>query len=78
VSTDIGGVRAYAENGALFSPVGDATGLIHNVERLMNDPGLAQTLADRGLSDMRENSPAKAAGNFEAAITTAVQDFRAA
>lgn len=69
VSTDIGGVRAYAENGALFSPVGDAAGLESNVRRLLGDPQLAQTLATRGLSDMRQNSPAKAAQSFEAAIT---------
>ena len=69
VSTDIGGVRAYAENGALFSPVGEAAGLEANVRRLLNDPQLAQSLASAGLSDMRQNSPAKAALSFEAAIT---------
>lgn len=69
VSTDIGGVRAYAENGALFSPVGDASGLEQNIELLLNDRQLAEKLAARGLSDMRENSPTKAAANFEAAVT---------
>jgi glycosyltransferase involved in cell wall biosynthesis len=69
VSTDIGGVRAYAENAALFSPVGEASGLQANVERLLNDPSLAQSLATRGLLDMRENSPTKAAASFEATVT---------
>ncbi|WP_018760195.1 glycosyltransferase [Arthrobacter sp. 135MFCol5.1] len=69
VSTDIGGVRAYAENGALFSAVGDAEGLRNNVDRLLNDLHFAQTLASRGLADMRENSPSKAAQKFEAVIT---------
>lgn len=68
VSTDIGGVRAYADGTALFSAVGDAVALQLNVERLMEDADLCDSLATRGMAAMRENTPAKAASRFEAAV----------
>lgn len=68
VATDIGGVRAYADGTALFSAVGDAKALQLNVERLMEDIELCDSLATQGMAAMRENTPAKAASRFEAAI----------
>jgi glycosyltransferase involved in cell wall biosynthesis len=68
VSTDIGGVRAYADGTALFSAVGDAEALQLNVERLMEDIELCDSLATQGMSAMRENTPSKAASRFESAI----------
>ncbi|CCQ45570.1 glycosyl transferases group 1 family protein [Pseudarthrobacter siccitolerans] len=68
VSTDIGGVRAYADGTALFSPVGDAEALRTNVERLMEDAELCNSLATQGMAAMRQNTPALAASRFEAAV----------
>ncbi len=68
VSTDIGGVRAYADGTALFSAVGDSQALLENVDTLLSDPALCQSVATRGLLRMREYTPEKAASNFEAAL----------
>lgn len=68
VSTDIGGVRAYADGTALFSPVGDGAALQANVERLLRDPALCASLAAEGKAAMRENTPVKAASRFQRAV----------
>jgi glycosyltransferase involved in cell wall biosynthesis len=68
VSTDIGGVRAYADGTALFSPVGDGGALQVNIERLLKDPALCASLAAGGMSAMRENNPHKAASRFQDAV----------
>jgi glycosyltransferase involved in cell wall biosynthesis len=68
VSTDIGGVRAYADGTALFSPVGDAEALQVNIERLLREPALCASLAADGMAAMRENTPLKAASRFQDAV----------
>ncbi|GGF14867.1 glycosyltransferase family 4 protein [Williamsia phyllosphaerae] len=42
-STDIDGVREYADGIARFSPVGEADGLLRNVIDLLDDPAACQT-----------------------------------
>lgn len=68
VSTDIGGVRAYADGTALFSPVGDGRALMSSIERLLDDPALCASLAAKGMAAMRENTPVKAASKFQGAV----------
>lgn len=63
-STDIGGVRAPVGDGGLFSPVGDSEMLAANCRRLLLDPALGQRLADRGRSQLLENSPQRAGEAF--------------
>jgi glycosyltransferase involved in cell wall biosynthesis len=68
VSTDIGGVRSYADGVALFSPVGNARSLADNVLRLLRDPALAQQLATSGRERIAAYSPSAAATAFEREI----------
>lgn len=67
-STDIDGVRAYAQDTALFSPVGDPQALAANVMRLLSDVELCQQLASAGNQRMVENTPEAAAAQFESEI----------
>ena len=69
VSTDIGGVRSYASDAALFSPIGNAEALIDNVMRLLENTEHAQILTDRGHDTLRAYGPAAAAAKFEAEIS---------
>ena len=74
VSTDIGGVRSYADGIALFSPVGDARSLADNVLRLLRDSALAQELATSGRERIATYSPNGAASAFEREILRALSD----
>lgn len=67
-STDIGGVRAYAEGVALFSPPGDSVALSSNVERLLVDPSEAQSRATAGRMRLLTYLPTDAAEAFADAI----------
>lgn len=69
VSTDIGGVRAYAEKVAQFSAVGDADGLAKSIEALMADPERCESLGRLGQLEMARYTPLKAASRFETVIT---------
>lgn len=68
VSTDIGGVRAYADGIALFSPVGEKEGLVSNICAMLDDLEMAQHLADEGYRRLIENSPEDAASRFRDAL----------
>lgn len=65
VSTDIGGVRSYAEETALFSPVGDATALATNALRLLDAVEECQERAAAGAASLRAYTPQQAAVLFE-------------
>ena len=64
VSTDNGGVRAYADSAALFAPVGDATALGDAALGLLQDDARCQELASRGQQQILARSPAQAAQEF--------------
>lgn len=51
VSTDLGGLQGILHDGqnSLLSAVGDTRALADNLRRVIDDPALATTLADRGL-----------------------------
>lgn len=68
VSTDIGGVRSYADGTALFSPVGDTQLLFNNVKSVLQHPKDFQTGVDKARSDLCAYSPADAATRFATAI----------
>ena len=68
VSTSISGVRAYAENFALFSPVGDSAALAANVLRLLRDEALCDSLATAGQQSLRAYTVENAAEAFEQAM----------
>lgn len=78
VSTDINGVRAYADGVALFSPVGDADRLAENVLRLLKDETLCSTVAASGNERIRLYSPERAAESFEREIARALRGHREA
>lgn len=65
VSTDIDGVRAYADGIALFSPLGDAAQLAANVVRLLADPVECQERATAGRERLESYGPLDAAAAFE-------------
>lgn len=71
-STDIGGVRSYADGVALFSPVGDAQSLAQNVLLLLRDTAQAQERASRGRERVAAYPPDAAAGAFEREILEAI------
>ena len=75
-STDIGGVRSYADGIALFSPVGDAQGLARNVLLLLRDTARTQELAALGREKVSSYSPSAAAEAFEREILDAISDRR--
>jgi glycosyltransferase involved in cell wall biosynthesis len=64
VSTDIGGVRAYAEDAALFSPVGDGVSLGKNAVLMLTETALAQRLSDVGRTRLLDYGPDDAAAAF--------------
>lgn len=64
VSTDIGGVRAYAEDAALFSARGDGLALARNALELMGDTVKAQGLVETGRTRLLGYSPEDAARRF--------------
>lgn len=72
VSTDIDGVRAYADGVALFSPVGDADQLARNALRLIRDEVLCEALAAAGHERIRCYSPESAAIAFEGELLHAL------
>lgn len=74
VSTDIGGVRAYASESALFSPPGDKSSLVKNVLDILNDIGQAQVLANRGYDFLAENAPETAARRFANQLDVAMKE----
>jgi glycosyltransferase involved in cell wall biosynthesis len=71
VSTDIGGVRAYASEAALFSPPGNADELIENVMRMLDDTDYAQALTDFGCESLHAYGPEAAAAKFQKEIERA-------
>jgi len=68
VSTDIGGVRSYANHVALFSPVGSLDGLLKNVNSVLQDPAEFQGRVERGQDRLRLYRPEDAARAFANAI----------
>lgn len=64
VSTDIGGVRAYADGCAVFVQVGDADAMVEAVTRLLREPQLRQELADLGQTRILRRTPDDAAEDF--------------
>jgi glycosyltransferase involved in cell wall biosynthesis len=74
VSTDIGGVRAYADETAVFAPVGDADALSEAVLSLLQDPEHCQALASKGQQLIAVRTPADAAREFEQALLGAVSN----
>lgn len=73
VSTDIGGVRSYASEAALFSPPGKSSPLFANVKRLLNEDDLAQRLTDRGRTSLLSYGPKEAARRFVLELQTAAR-----
>ena len=64
-STDIGGVRVYADGVALFSPRGDSEALAANVIRLLTDETECEHYASAGLARILGYTPDDAAAVFE-------------
>lgn len=64
VSTDIGGVRAYAESFAMFSPPGQAEPLADNARYLCDHPVEAQRRVNEGRASLTSYTPAAAADRF--------------
>ncbi|SER91245.1 Glycosyltransferase involved in cell wall bisynthesis [Propionibacterium cyclohexanicum] len=71
VSTDNGGVRAYADGVALFSPIGDAESLADNAMRICRNPAAAQPRVDEGRRRLRAHSPYDAGEQFAELCRTA-------
>ncbi|WP_194793309.1 glycosyltransferase family 4 protein [Raineyella fluvialis] len=67
-STDIGGVRAYADGAALFSPPGDSLALAENTLQLLTQTDIAQSLVAVGHERLRTYSPDDAAAAFWNAV----------
>jgi glycosyltransferase involved in cell wall biosynthesis len=67
VSTDIGGVRDYAEHDvtALLSPVGDVPAMAGNIQQLLADPQRRRALALAGGGRIREFTWERSAGLME-------------
>ena len=65
VSTDIGGVMAYARGVSLTAPAGDAPGLAARVQELLDDPDRCQALATAGMERIRSYDGRSAAAAFE-------------
>ena len=64
VSTDIGGVRAYADGVASFVPVGDAHALAEAALDILDAPESAQLRTDRGREGLIAWGPLEAATAF--------------
>lgn len=70
VSTDIPGVRAYADGAAAFAPVGDAPALTAGVLGLLDHPERAQRLVDVGRARICGRTPGDAARQFLEAVVS--------
>lgn len=70
VSTDNGGVRAYASDGetALLSPAKEPVALANNIARLIEDQGLRVRIADAGHKHIQQFTWARAVDKFLAVI----------
>jgi glycosyltransferase involved in cell wall biosynthesis len=68
VSTDIGGVRAYAASTAEFAPVGDGDALTELATRLVRDPAACQSRASSGQARILGYGPEDAAAAFANAL----------
>lgn len=75
VSTDIGGVRAYAEGVAAFAPTGDAAALTDHVVRLLANEDECHTLAEAGHTKLSAYTAADAAAAFEKVLTAAADNY---
>lgn len=78
VSTDIGGVRAYAEGVAAFGPAGDAKALTEHVVRLLTHEEECRTLAEAGYSKLSAYTAADAAAAFEKVLVSASENYTGA
>ncbi|MFH5878517.1 glycosyltransferase family 4 protein [Arthrobacter sp. NA-172] len=74
VSTNIGGVRAYADGSALFSPTGDAEALADNVVRLLTDEAECTRLAEAGYAKLSGYTSHDAASAFTKVIESAAEN----
>lgn len=68
VSTDIDGVRAYADGVAVFAPTGDGAGLGDAVIELLGDEDRCAELGLSGARRMREYGPAEAGALLESVL----------
>lgn len=68
VSTEIGGVTAYASGSARFVPPGDSAALANAVVEVLSDQELNSRLANLGHAKIVRYSPAMAARSFEEEI----------
>ncbi|MCL3817236.1 glycosyltransferase family 4 protein [Aeromicrobium wangtongii] len=68
VSTEIGGVTAYAAGSARFVEPGDVDGLAQAVVEVLSDERLNSHLANLGSLAMKSYSPTRAAESFEKEI----------
>ena len=69
VSTDIGGVRAYANDStAVFTPVGSSADLVEAAISLIHDPARCQALAEAGQRAILGYGPDDAASAFARAL----------
>ena len=71
-STDVSGVRGYADGIALFSPIGNAEKLAENVVRLLRDEALCGAIAVAGIHRLSSYTPAHAGAAFEQEILKAI------
>jgi glycosyltransferase involved in cell wall biosynthesis len=71
VSTDIGGVMAYARGVSSTAPPGDAPGLAQRVVELLDDLDRCQELATAGRERIRNYDLRVAAGAFEEEVVAA-------
>lgn len=76
VSTDNGGVRAYAEGVARFSPVGDALGLTDNAILTCHELDDAQRRVDEGRARVQAHTPERAGEQFAELCRNAAQEER--
>lgn len=71
VSTEHGGVRAYAEHGrtALLSTPKDIDALVENIRRLLENPNLRQNMAQAGYQHIQQFTWEKATDALEAVLS---------
>lgn len=75
VSTDIGGVKAYADGVAAFAPAGDAAALTAHVVRLLSDEAECVTLAEAGYAKLSSYTAEDAARAFEKVLLEAAENY---
>src|SRR5581483_2265915 len=75
VSTDHGGVRAYASHGetALLSPAGEPEALAENIFRLVQDEALRIRIAEAGHDHIQEFTWGRAVNQFLTAINESLR-----